>query len=90
MSVRRHIVFSGLVQGVGFRYSAVHLAQPLDLTGWVRNLPDGRVEMEVQGGAAAIDEFLERLQNRRWIQIDHMDIRDVAPVEEREFTAIAY
>ena len=57
MKVRKHIFFSGQVQGVGFRYRAVHLARPLGLTGWVRNLRDGRVEMEVQGDALAIEKL---------------------------------
>ena len=52
---RRHIVFSGNVQGVGFRYRAYHAAQSLRLTGWVRNEWDGTVEMEVQGSPDSIN-----------------------------------
>ena len=48
--VRKHILVSGRVQGVGFRYRTYYLAQNLGLTGWVHNLEDGRVEMELQGG----------------------------------------
>ena len=58
--VRKHIIFSGRVQGVGFRYTACYLARPLGLTGWVKNLWDGDVEMEVQGDPAAAD-FCPRL-----------------------------
>lgn len=47
--IRKHIYFSGRVQGVGFRYQAAYYARSLGLTGWVRNLSDGRVEMEIQG-----------------------------------------
>ena len=47
--IRRHIYFSGRVQEVGFRFTACLLARRLSLTGWVKNLWDGRVEMEVQG-----------------------------------------
>ena len=47
--VRKHIYFSGQVQGVGFRYRATNAARANGLTGWVDNLWDGRVEMEVQG-----------------------------------------
>lgn len=43
--IRKHIVFYGRVQGVGFRYYAVNKANQLGLTGWVKNLPDGTVEM---------------------------------------------
>ena len=47
--VRKHFFFSGRVQGVGFRYQSAYYARRLGLTGWVRNLSDGRVEMEGQG-----------------------------------------
>lgn len=47
--VRKHIVFHGRVQGVGFRYTAKYLARSLELTGWVTNEWDGTVVMEVQG-----------------------------------------
>ena len=46
MKVRKHFYFSGWVQGVGFRFKATYLARKYGLTGWVRNLFDGRVEME--------------------------------------------
>ena len=50
--VRKHIFFSGDVQGVGFRYRSFYIAQSLGLTGWVENLWDGRVEMEVSSPSA--------------------------------------
>lgn len=90
MKVRKHIYFSGQVQGVGFRYSAVHLARPLGLTGWVRNLWDGRVEMEAQGEEAAIDRLLAQLREQRWIVIDDMEIRDIGVIEESRFVARSY
>ena len=52
--VRWNILFTGSVQHVGFRYTAMYCARDLDLSGWVRNLPDGRVEMEVQGSVGRI------------------------------------
>ncbi|MFF2370771.1 acylphosphatase [Agromyces sp. NPDC058110] len=60
--IRRHVIVSGLVQGVGYRYLARKHAQRLDVTGWVRNLPDGTVEAEIQGAAAAVHELLRRLE----------------------------
>ena len=57
--IRKHIIFYGRVQGVGFRYYAVNKANQLGLTGWVRNLPDGTVEMEVQGNEPAYHLFAE-------------------------------
>ena len=55
---RWHVVFAGRVQHVGFRYTAFYLARSLCLTGWVDNLPDGRVEMEVQGPVALLLKML--------------------------------
>ena len=85
MKVRRHIYFSGEVQGVGFRYSASRLARPLGLTGWVRNLWDGRVEMEVQGDEAAVSELLRGLDRQRWVRIAGMETRELPLEEERGF-----
>ena len=47
--IRKHFYFSGRVQGVGFRYRSFYIAQDMGVTGWVRNLWDDRVEMEVPG-----------------------------------------
>ena len=52
-----HIIVEGLVQGVWYRATTCREAQRLELGGWVRNLPDGRVEIEAQGPAAAVDEL---------------------------------
>lgn len=60
--IRRHVIVSGLVQGVGYRYLARKHAERLAVTGWVRNLPDGTVEAEVQGDDAAVAEMLRRLE----------------------------
>ena len=54
--IRKHIYFYGRVQGVGFRYYAVQKANQLGLTGWVRNLSDGSVEMEVEEEVKEEDE----------------------------------
>ena len=61
--VRKHIIFYGRVQGVGFRYYSVYKSRQLGLTGWVRNLYDGTVEMEVQGEQQVIDQLIVFLQN---------------------------
>ena len=91
MNVRKHIFFSGRVQGVGFRYSAIYLARPLGLTGWVENLWDGRVEMEVQGDEESIAQFLKELRTQRFIIINDMEIREIEPIEgERSFRTKGY
>ncbi|MGN0372505.1 MAG: acylphosphatase [Enterocloster sp.] len=84
--VRKHIIFSGRVQGVGFRYTACYLARPLGLTGWVRNLWDGTVEMEVQGPGEVIEKFLEQLQRGRFIRIEGMDTENIPLERESGFT----
>ncbi|MCB9914759.1 MAG: acylphosphatase [Planctomycetes bacterium] len=60
-SARRGYV-SGRVQGVGFRYFAQAEAERLGLDGWVRNLPDGRVEFEAAGEERALEAFLAWLR----------------------------
>jgi len=62
--IQRIIHFSGHVQGVGFRYTACRLAGGFDVTGTVRNLPDGRVECVVEGDSAEVDAFLDALGER--------------------------
>jgi acylphosphatase len=59
MTKRVHIWVSGLVQGVFYRASARDKAVGLGLTGWVRNLPDGRVEILAEGEPQRIAEFLD-------------------------------
>jgi acylphosphatase len=54
-----HVHFSGNVQGVGFRYSCRQVAKGFDVTGWVKNLDDGRVEMWAQGEESEVLEFLK-------------------------------
>ena len=58
MMGRARVVVSGRVQGVGFRQGAVVEAQRLGLTGWVRNLPDGRVEALAEGSREAVESLL--------------------------------
>jgi acylphosphatase len=61
--VRAHAVVTGRVQGVGFRYTTVDQARRLGVCGWVRNRPDGSVEVEVEGeraGVEALVRFLHR------------------------------
>lgn len=59
--IARRFVVSGRVQGVGFRYFVRERAQALGLGGWVRNLPDGRVEAFVEGPRAAVESMEELL-----------------------------
>ncbi len=57
-----HVVVSGIVQGVGFRYWTMEIALKLGLTGWVRNRADGTVEILAQGSKAWLTALLEKIQ----------------------------
>lgn len=63
MKERRVIIFSGTVQGVGFRATTRGIMRGFAVTGWVRNEPDGTVRLEVQGDAAEIEAGLAALRN---------------------------
>ena len=59
--IQAHILYSGTVQGVGFRYTALGYASELKLKGWVKNLPDGGVEIMAQGPKTSIENFCKKL-----------------------------
>ena len=84
--IRRHIVFYGWVQGVGFRWRARNAAQAVGATGWVRNEYDGSVTMEIQGTEEQIDRVILAIEEGRWVRIENMESRQI-PVdpEERSF-----
>ena len=89
--IREHIIFHGRVQGVGFRYQAMVAAREFGLTGWVKNLEDGSVEMEVQGAPAAIGKVMKHLSGGHWIRIDDMDMESLPVVPgERGFGVKGY
>jgi len=60
--IAKHIIFSGRVQGVGFRFTAYNITKRCRLTGLVRNLPDGTVEMIAQGRAEDISNCISDIQ----------------------------
>ena len=87
--IRRHYVFSGWVQGVGFRWRAKNAASLWGCTGWVRNEWDGTVTMELQGLEAQLDRVLAAIADSRYIRIETIESRDI-PVDpdERGFRTI--
>ena len=60
---RVHVFYSGHVQGVGFRYTTKSLAQRYKVTGWVRNLLDGRVELVAEGERSELEAFLQAIRD---------------------------
>ncbi|MEY8351889.1 acylphosphatase [Lachnospiraceae bacterium 54-53] len=83
--IRKHIYVSGRVQGVGFRFRTQYYAKGLGLTGWVRNLDDGRVEMELQGTEEGIDRLFEHLRQDRYIVINDCRSERIPLAEEKGF-----
>lgn len=81
--VRKHIKFTGRVQGVGFRYRAFHAANGLGVTGWVKNEWDGSVEMEAQGTNEQINRMLTLINQSSYILIDNMESEEIS-LEEHE------
>ena len=81
--VRRHLIFEGLVQGVGFRWRARQAARAAGATGWVRNDWGGTVSMELQGTQAQIARVLQALEQGRYIRIENYSVRSI-PLEEGE------
>ena len=62
---RMHVIFSGRVQGVGFRYTVCHISEPFHVTGFVRNLWDGNVEVVAEGLKEELTDFLHAIQTSR-------------------------
>lgn len=86
MTIRVHGVVSGRVQGVSYRYSMEREANRLGVGGWVRNLPDGRVEFEAEGDRAAVDALVEWARSGpAYAHVDRVATTDRPVQGEREF-----
>ena len=72
----REFIFSGQVQGIGFRWTAKGFADRLRLSGWVRNNPDGGVTMVAKGDAGTIDRLIEDIDDRFGPYIEKVASRD--------------
>ena len=80
MRLSRRYVISGRVQGVGFRFFAEAAAAAEGLHGWVRNLPDGRVEIAAEGGVESLDRFERRVrQGPRGARVDEVEVEHLTP-----------
>lgn len=84
--VRVHLFVEGRVQGVNFRYNIYQEATRLGVSGWARNLADGRVEAVYEGPPEAIDELLAwTRQGPEWARITNIAIEDEEPRGEQGF-----
>jgi acylphosphatase len=80
MRVARRFLVSGRVQGVGFRYFTQDIARREGLTGLVRNLHDGRVEIVAEGDAAAVDRLEHAIrQGPPHARVEHVEVDALAP-----------
>ena len=72
------VYFTGRVQGVGFRYNAASIARRHEVSGYVRNCPDGRVELVAEGAQTEIDEFLREVRDHLFnnIRNEQRDVQD--------------
>jgi acylphosphatase len=74
MNKRVHVFYSGRVQGVGFRFTAESLAKGLGITGWVKNLDKGGVEVVAEGKRDSLEDFLGRIKDYFSRYISDMDL----------------
>ena len=84
MRVARRYLISGRVQGVGFRFFAEAAAAHEGLHGWVRNLPDGRVEVVAEGEAEAIERFERRVRRGPpAARVSHVEVTESVPTDQQ-------
>ena len=79
--VRKRITFYGWVQGVGFRYRAMHAANAVGATGRVRNEYDGSVTMEIQGTEEQIDRVILAVERGTYVQIENLWAKTIPAID---------
>ena len=83
---RVHVIVSGSVQGVGYRYTARMIADEIGVTGWVRNRRDGTVEAEVEGTPEKVDEMLAWMaEGPPGSRVESASVTDAAPTGDSRF-----
>lgn len=87
MKKRAVIRITGRVQGVNFRNNTEKKARSMDLTGFVKNMPDGSVLIEAEGEEENLDQFIEWSQEGpRWSRVDQAEVQYIEPRNDQEFT----
>lgn len=89
-SIAKLVHYSGRVQGVGFRDTVTWIARKFAVTGWVRNLPDGRVQLLAEGDPDQVDRFLEAIRTRFANNIAEEQIEDTNPSGATSGFGISY
>ena len=85
-SIRRHVIYHGRVQGVFFRATSYDLSRNYRVAGYVRNRPDGTVELEAEGKPTEVDRFLAAIADHFARYITNANMSDIPPSgDESEF-----
>ena len=87
---RKEVYYSGHVQGVGFRYTTQQIARELDVTGFVKNLSDGRVQLVVEAEPAEMRRFFSEIDQRLGEYIRDQKVAQLAPSGEFTGFSIRY
>lgn len=89
--VRYKGIVEGRVQGVGFRYFTKQLALETELTGWVKNTPEGTVEFEVQGSRSAVRSFMIKIQQaKNPAKVTNLSLKNIHPLNNETKFKIIY
>lgn len=88
---RYYIVFQGRVQGVGFRYFCQFTAMSLSLTGYARNMDNGMVEVEIQGGTDNIKKFINLIsKGNKFVKVDDYSVKKIDTTPDETSFKIKY
>lgn len=90
MDKHYRIFFSGTVQGVGFRYTARALASKYNVNGWVKNLDDGRVGLEVEGDEKDLNQFIENLKKEFKGYVGDTELQELPASDEYDDFGIRF
>ena len=90
-AVRKAGRAEGRVQGVGFRFFVQSNAKSMGITGWVKNMSDGSVTMELQGEAETVERLMAKIRKGNdWIRVTNYEVEDLPVVEGENKFAIRY
>lgn len=89
--IRYLILVDGRVQGVGFRFFTQLTATNLKLTGWCKNLYDGRVKIEIQGSEETLNKFISSLKKgNNFSRVDEMLINEIPVIDNEKNFSVKY